>query len=181
MSTIRVEDVERGALLTARPMDVLEGVHHLAAWRESAWLTQRELAKRAGLAVTTVNEIETGKRQPNWKTLRKLAEVYEVAVVSLLKPPPPPAIREGESVLYHLMRATENDSSEVATYLAAYYQALGASSVAATELRKVAESLGFLAAVLADIADLSAAELATLADLSADPDFRADPSRPSRS
>lgn len=162
MSTIRAEDVERGtmAVVTARPMDVLEGVHHLAAWRESARLTQRALAKRAELAVTTVNEIETGKRQPNWKTLRKLSDVYEVSVASLLKPPPPSDAIEGERVLYHLMRAAENDPTEAGTSIAAYYQEHGMDAEEAMQLRDMAETLEFLSAELANIADLSAAELA---------------------
>jgi len=46
-------------------------------WRAYRNLTQRELAKRSGLALTTINEIETGKRQPRPSTLHRLAAALD--------------------------------------------------------------------------------------------------------
>lgn len=48
----------------------------LKEWRESRLLSQRELAKRAGVAVSTVNDVEGHRREPSWKTLRKLGKTF---------------------------------------------------------------------------------------------------------
>jgi transcriptional regulator with XRE-family HTH domain len=56
--------------------------------RELRALSQRELAARAKLSVTTVNRIETGQRRPIPKTVRKLAEALEVTPEELLAKQP---------------------------------------------------------------------------------------------
>ena len=45
----------------------------LRTLREERMLTQQELASQAGLTVTTVSRIETGKVQPGIRTIRSLA------------------------------------------------------------------------------------------------------------
>jgi transcriptional regulator with XRE-family HTH domain len=50
---------------------------YIAQWRAARNLTQRELAARTGLSLTTINEIETGKRKPRPTTLRRLASALE--------------------------------------------------------------------------------------------------------
>ena len=52
--------------------------------RELHALSQRELAARAKLSVTTVNRIETGKRKPMPRTVRRLAEALGVSPGELL-------------------------------------------------------------------------------------------------
>ncbi len=47
-------------------------------------LSQRELAVRAKLSVTTVNRVETGQRRPMPRTVRKLAEALGVTPEKLL-------------------------------------------------------------------------------------------------
>ncbi len=47
-------------------------------------LSQRELAARAKLSVTTVNRIEIGHRKPMPRTVRKLAEALGVTTEELL-------------------------------------------------------------------------------------------------
>src|SRR3954447_881702 len=54
---------------------VVEDRLHLDSWRKRRNLTQRELASRSGVALTTINEIEAGKRKPRPSTLRRLASV----------------------------------------------------------------------------------------------------------
>src|SRR5262245_47096327 len=81
------------------------------AWRERAGYSQRQLAKRAGLALSTVNERETGKRAPNWTTLRKLAGAYLIAPGARRLPPGTPAaeaaeVRAAVKVLHGVARAT---------------------------------------------------------------------------
>ncbi len=56
--------------------------------RELHALSQRELAARAKLSVTTVNRIEIGQRKPMPKTLRKLAEALDVTPGELLTEQP---------------------------------------------------------------------------------------------
>ncbi len=46
--------------------------------REQKFLTQEELAQKAGLVVVTINRIEKGRQKPRFKTIRKLAEALEV-------------------------------------------------------------------------------------------------------
>jgi transcriptional regulator with XRE-family HTH domain len=52
--------------------------------RELRALSQRELAARANLSVTTVNQIETLKRKPIPRTVRRLAEALGVTPEELL-------------------------------------------------------------------------------------------------
>ena len=56
--------------------------------RELRALSQRELAARAGLSVTTVNRIETRQRKPMPRTIRKLAEALDVTPEELLAEQP---------------------------------------------------------------------------------------------
>ncbi len=56
--------------------------------RELRALSQRELAARAGLSVTTVNRIEIGQRKPMPKTVRKLAGALGVSPQELLTAQP---------------------------------------------------------------------------------------------
>jgi transcriptional regulator with XRE-family HTH domain len=46
--------------------------------REKKFLTQEELAQRAGLIVVTINRIEKGRQKPRFKTIRKLAEALGI-------------------------------------------------------------------------------------------------------
>lgn len=56
--------------------------------RELRALSQRELAARAGLSVTTVNRIEIGQRKPMPKAVRKLAGALGVSPQELLAAQP---------------------------------------------------------------------------------------------
>ena len=47
--------------------------------REGAFLSQKELAERAGLTEATVNRLEKSRHKPIFKTIRKLAEALGVA------------------------------------------------------------------------------------------------------
>ena len=52
--------------------------------RQLRALSQRELASRAKLSLTTINRIETSKRKPMPRTIRKLAEALGVSPEELL-------------------------------------------------------------------------------------------------
>jgi DNA-binding XRE family transcriptional regulator len=47
---------------------------HLQVWRAYRGYSQRELAKRAGVGLATINRLETGVTRANWKTVARLAE-----------------------------------------------------------------------------------------------------------
>ena len=56
--------------------------------RQLRALSQRELASRAKLSVTTINRIEIGQRKPMPRTIRKLAEALGVTPEDLLSEQP---------------------------------------------------------------------------------------------
>lgn len=52
--------------------------------RERALLTQQELADRAGVGLTTLNRIENDRAEPQFRTIRKLAEALGVDPKTLI-------------------------------------------------------------------------------------------------
>lgn len=52
--------------------------------RSSRHLTQREVAERLGIGVSTLGMYEAGKREPDLDTLKALAQFYNVTVDYLL-------------------------------------------------------------------------------------------------
>jgi DNA-binding XRE family transcriptional regulator len=62
------------------------GEHPVTVWREHRALTQRGLATAAGMTPAQLSEIESGKKTGSVATLRKLANVLQVAVDDLLRP-----------------------------------------------------------------------------------------------
>lgn len=69
----------------------------LREWRQFFGLSQRELAKQAGLAVSTINDVETGKREPNWQTMRKLGKVFDATPAQLAYYPWDDSMQSGRS------------------------------------------------------------------------------------
>lgn len=57
---------------------------NLRAARERLGLTQEQVAERSGVHVTEVSRIETGKRDPQVSTVRRLAAAVEVKPGQLL-------------------------------------------------------------------------------------------------
>ena len=57
----------------------MQKTSHLRELREHASLSQEELAEQAGVSRATIAELERGKRSPQPKTRRKLAEALGVA------------------------------------------------------------------------------------------------------
>jgi len=68
--------------------------------REHAGLTLTELARRAGVAKSTLSQLESGQGNPSVETLWALCVALDVPVSSLLDPPRPrvQVIRAGEGV-----------------------------------------------------------------------------------
>ncbi len=53
--------------------------------RKRALLTQKELADKSGVGVTTIIRIERNQVEPHGSTIRKLAEALEVDPAELVK------------------------------------------------------------------------------------------------
>jgi transcriptional regulator with XRE-family HTH domain len=53
--------------------------------RKRALLTQRELADKSGVGVTTIIRIERNQVEPHGRTIRRLAEALKVAPEELVK------------------------------------------------------------------------------------------------
>ncbi len=53
--------------------------------RKRSLLTQRELADKSGVGVTTIIRIERNQVEPHGRTIRKLAEALAVAPEELVK------------------------------------------------------------------------------------------------
>lgn len=63
--------------------------------RETAGLTQKELADRAGLVQGAVGHWETGLRSPSWGSFRALCLALNVSCEVFADCDPPPADKEG--------------------------------------------------------------------------------------
>jgi len=65
-------------------LDIGELIVHL---REEKKITQKELAKRAGLSSSGLSEIESGKKMPRFATLEKIASALDMdEVIFFVKP-----------------------------------------------------------------------------------------------
>ncbi len=68
-----------------RPASV--GLPGLRAAREAKFLTQIELAERAGINPSTISELEVGRRKARFRTIRQLAAALAVTPEELVTPP----------------------------------------------------------------------------------------------
>jgi transcriptional regulator with XRE-family HTH domain len=57
--------------------------------RRQKFLSQDELAKRAGVSKNTIHRLENGLNLAQGRTLRRLAEALEVEPSDLVEPAPP--------------------------------------------------------------------------------------------
>jgi transcriptional regulator with XRE-family HTH domain len=76
---------KRGALYKIL-IEVLYIGKRLRDLRKRALMSQRELAKRSGVGVTTIVRIERNQVEPHGSTIRKLAEALGVDPYELVKP-----------------------------------------------------------------------------------------------
>jgi transcriptional regulator with XRE-family HTH domain len=66
-------------------IEVLYIGERLRNLRKQALMSQRELAKRSGVGVTTIVRIERNQVEPHGSTIRKLAEALGVDPYELVK------------------------------------------------------------------------------------------------
>lgn len=55
----------------------------LKAARLTAWLSQPQLAERSGINVSSIRNLEQGRRQPSWEMVQKLIAALGVPYESL--------------------------------------------------------------------------------------------------
>jgi DNA-binding XRE family transcriptional regulator len=63
---------------------LMAGEHPVKVFREYRGLTQKQLAKAAGLDAVYLSQIETGKRRGSTETLRKLARALDLDLDDLV-------------------------------------------------------------------------------------------------
>ncbi|WP_406047839.1 helix-turn-helix domain-containing protein [Kribbella sp. NBC_00889] len=93
--------MERTPMDTKAPLDVIAA--SLRRYRARAGLSLTEVAKRAGVAKSTLSQLESGSGNPSVETLWALAVALDTPFATLLDPPRPKVqvIRAGEGpVLY---------------------------------------------------------------------------------
>jgi transcriptional regulator with XRE-family HTH domain len=71
--------------LTTMLVEVLYIGDRLRDLRKRSLLTQRQLADKSGVGVTTIIRIERNQVEPHGRTIRRLAEALEVAPEELVK------------------------------------------------------------------------------------------------
>ncbi len=60
--------------------EIMDFGDRLKLLREKAGLTQKFVAEKIGVKNNTLSSYESAKRQPDYETLRKLADLYEVHI-----------------------------------------------------------------------------------------------------
>lgn len=75
----------------------------LKAWRQSFGLSQKELAEKIGISLQRYNHYETGRREPDEKTLTLIADFYHVEIADIFSGNPSrapiPPLPDGELLL----------------------------------------------------------------------------------
>jgi transcriptional regulator with XRE-family HTH domain len=75
-------------MVTGTTTDGATGLPGLRAARRAKLLTQEQLAREAGLNRVTIWQLETGIRNPQLSTIRRLAEALGVSPEQLMEAPP---------------------------------------------------------------------------------------------
>ena len=71
-------------------------VNKIADYRKKAGLTQTQLADNIGISQNTLSQYETGKRNPDIKTVEMLADYFSTSINSILGIKDPPADPSGD-------------------------------------------------------------------------------------
>ena len=71
-------------------------VNKIADYRKKACLTQTQLADHIGISQNTLSQYETGKRNPDIKTVEMLADYFSTSINSILGIKDPPADPSGD-------------------------------------------------------------------------------------
>lgn len=92
-------------------------------------LTQKQLSIDLHIASSTVNGYVNNKREPDFATLIRFAQYFDVSTDYLLglskeKNPAPSSLSSAEGALIHLYRSLSSDRQELLVEQAKFYQSL---------------------------------------------------------
>jgi transcriptional regulator with XRE-family HTH domain len=94
---------------------------NLTRLRKKAKLTQEELANKIGVHRGTYANYEAGKREPDLKTLRKIADLHEVSVDYLIghnhNPTPVYEANEETKLSFHGRELTAEQMRQLRKYI----------------------------------------------------------------
>lgn len=71
-------------------------MNRIAEYRKKSGLTQTQLADHLGISQNTLSQYETGKRNPDIKTVEMLADYFSTSINSILGIKDPPADPSGD-------------------------------------------------------------------------------------
>ena len=77
-----------GGIVPKKTSEVAIG-QRIVAWRHRQGLSQARLCRRAGFSPSYLSRLETGKVQPNLRTLQRIVAALRIDVSELLGPSPP--------------------------------------------------------------------------------------------
>ena len=115
----------------------------LAEWRMAQGWSQQTLADRAGLALATVRDLETGARQPDLPTIHALARALGVAFWALYETPGTvlPGAVTLLAELYDIDAVIGDDPEEMVAAVLAYLATQPADEAVNENLRRIATRL----------------------------------------
>lgn len=88
-------------------------MNKIAEYRKKAGLTQTHLAEYLGISQNTLSQYETGKRTPDIKTVKMLAEYFSVSINAILGIKDPPPDSPGEKpALWSIREISVVDTAE---------------------------------------------------------------------
>jgi transcriptional regulator with XRE-family HTH domain len=70
------------------------GLEYLRTWRVWKGYSQQELAELAGVAKSTITQLELGRATANFVTIGKLAKAFNISREQLLHEPPEPTLSQ---------------------------------------------------------------------------------------
>lgn len=89
-------------------------MNNIRSARKKVKLTLKELGKMVGVSESTMSNYETGKREPDFDTLRKFSEILEVSIDYLLgitDDPTPPSVDRTEAEAWEIRERLRRDPS----------------------------------------------------------------------
>lgn len=87
---------------------------NIKKFRENSGISQAEAARRLGVSRQSYNNYELGKRECDYETLLKIAEIFNTSVESLLRDTiPEPEMTAEHLELMRLFDTLDDDSKEI--------------------------------------------------------------------
>jgi transcriptional regulator with XRE-family HTH domain len=95
----------------------MEFHERLKATREKIGMKQNEAAQRVGIKNNTLSSYESGDRQPDYNTLMKIADLYEVSVEYLLRGQEVPQKETGNLFFFDMEGLTYEEIEDIKRHI----------------------------------------------------------------